>query len=91
MQEKLEAQQRDMAILKNDVVRLRRDLSAERDLVTSLRSHAADASWAIADVKRGQDQVMALCVLWETPLYIRVHNTRLTIYANKTYKKPSCR
>jgi len=57
MQEKLDAQERDMASLKDDVVKLRRDLSTERELVQTLRSHAADAAWAIADVKRGQDQV----------------------------------
>jgi len=57
MQEKQNRQDRDMAILKNDIAKLRRDLSNERELVTALRTHAADASWAIADVKRGQDQV----------------------------------
>ena len=57
MQEKQDRQERDMAILKNDIAKLRRDLSNERDLVETLREHAADASWAIADVKRGQDQV----------------------------------
>ena len=57
MQEKQDRQERDMAILKNDIVKLRRDLTNERELVKALRAHAADASWAIADVKRGQDQV----------------------------------
>ena len=57
MQEKQDRQERDMAILKNDIAKLRRDLTNERELVHSLRAHAADASWAIADVKRGQDQV----------------------------------
>jgi len=57
MQEKQDRQERDMAILKNDIAKLRRDLTSERELVKALRTHAADASWAIADVKRGQDQV----------------------------------
>jgi len=57
MQEKQQAQERDMATLKNDIVKLRRELTRERELVNTLRTHAADASWAIADVKRGQDQV----------------------------------
>jgi len=57
MQEKQDRQERDMAILKNDIAKLRRDLTSERELVKTLRAHAADASWAIADVKRAQDQV----------------------------------
>jgi len=57
MQEKQDRQERDMAILKNDIAKLRRDLTNERELVHALRAHVADASWAIADVKRGQDQV----------------------------------
>jgi len=57
MHEKQERQGRDMAILKNDISKLRRDLTSERELVMALRSHAADASWAVADVKRGHDQV----------------------------------
>jgi len=57
MQERQEAQERDMAILKNDISELRRDLKSKGELIKALRSHAADSSWAIADVKRGQDQV----------------------------------
>ena len=57
MQEKQNRQERDMAILKDDIAKLQRELATERELVNVLRSHAADASWAIADVKRGQDQV----------------------------------
>jgi len=60
MQERQDRQERDMAVLKNDIVKLRRELTAERELVKALRSHAADATWAIADVKRGHDQVRAL-------------------------------
>jgi hypothetical protein len=58
LQEKQEAQERDMAIMKDDIARLRRELAAERELVKALKGQAADSTWAIADVKRGQDQVM---------------------------------
>jgi len=51
-----------MAILKNDIVKLRRELNSERELVKTLRAHAADASWAIADVKQAQDQVCSRLV-----------------------------
>jgi len=57
MQERQDAQDRDMAILKDDIAQLRHQLTAERDVVHSLRAHAADAAWAIADVKRAHDQV----------------------------------
>lgn len=62
MQERQERQERDMAILKNDIVKLRRELNSERELVKTLRAHAADASWAIADVKQAQDQVCSRLV-----------------------------
>jgi len=57
MQEKQASQDRDMAELKNDIGELRTQLVSERDLVRHLRSHAADAAWALADVKRSHDQV----------------------------------
>jgi len=60
MQERQERQDRDMAILKNDIVKLRRELTNERELVKTLRTDAADASWAIADVKRAHDQVCSI-------------------------------
>ena len=57
MQEKQASQDRDMAELKNDIGELRTQLVTERDLVRHLRAHAADAAWALADVKRSHDQV----------------------------------
>lgn len=57
LQEKQEAQERDLAIMKDDLARLKRDLVAERELVRTLKTQTADSTWAIADVKRGQDQV----------------------------------
>ena len=60
MQETQDRQERDMATLKNDMLKLRRELATERELVRALRAHSADASWAIADVKRGQDQVRSI-------------------------------
>lgn len=60
LQEKQYAHERDMSILKDDLEQLRRELAAEREIVRELRAQTADSVWAIADVKRGQDQVCTI-------------------------------
>lgn len=56
LQEKIEAQDNDLSIMKNEISHLRREQTTQRDLIASLKSSAADASWAITSVRRTQDQ-----------------------------------